>query len=404
MIGSKAETCESIACGNTIALVGIDQFVVKSCTITTHPNAYPIKTMKFSVSPVVRVSVSPKNMADLPKLVEGMKKLSKSDPCVQIITTDTEYIVAGVGELHVEICLNDLRAFMKSDIKVSEPVVPFRETITVKTSATCLSKSPNKHNRLYMTAEPLDPELTDRMASKEIGQKDDINTRSKILTSEYGWDANDSKKIWCIGPEGDEATNMLVETAKGVQYLNEIKEHVNSGFDETTCRGVLCEEPLRGVRFNLMDATLHADAIHRGGGQLIPTAKRVMYACMLTSKPTLMEPVYLVEIQVPDNYVGTIYSCLNHKRGTIISEEKSIGSLTIIKGHLPVLESFGFCSYIREQTSGQGFPQMVFSHWQNVSGDPHDVTTPCGKIVQMVRKRKGLSPSVPPLDNYLDKL
>ena len=404
MIGSKAETCDSVTCGNTVALVGIDQYVLNSCTVTTHPTAHPIKTMKFSVSPVVRVSVAPKNISELPKLVEGMKKLSKSDPCVQIIITDTEHIVAGVGELHIEICLNDLRSFMKSEIKVSDPVVPFRETITAKSSQICLAKSPNKHNRLYMTAEPLQSELVDMMTDKKITIRDDVNTRSKILVSEFGWDPNDSKKIWSMGPEGDEETNMMVDTTKGVQYLNEIRDHVNNGFQWATGRGVLCEEPMRGVRFNLIDVTLHADTIHRGGGQLIPPSRNVMYGAMLTAQPAIMEPIYLVEIQVPDTSVGTIYSCLNHKRGRVISEEKSIGNLNIIKGHLPVMESFGFCGYIREHTSGQAFPQMVFSHYEIVPGSPFDVDTPCGKIVRDVRKRKGLPETIPSLDKYLDRL
>jgi elongation factor 2 len=70
MIGNKVDTCESIDCGNTVALIGVDKYAIKSCTITNHPQAYPIKTMQFNVSPVVRVSVSPKNMADIPKLLK----------------------------------------------------------------------------------------------------------------------------------------------------------------------------------------------------------------------------------------------------------------------------------------------------------------------------------------------
>ncbi len=404
MVGNKAETCESIECGNTVALVGIDNYVIKACTITTHNDAHPIKTMKFSVSPVVRVSVSPKNMADLPKLVEGLKKLQKSDPCVQVINTDDEHIIAGVGELHIEICLNDLRDFMKTDIKVSDPIVPFRETVLLTSSQVCLAKSPNKHNRLYMTAEPLHLDLVQKMASGEITGKDDVNTRSKELVNNYGWDVNDSKKIWNFGPEGGEETNILVDVTKGASYLSEIKDHVNAGFQWSCGSGPLMEEPIRGVKFNLVDVNTHADTIHRGGGQLIPATRRVLYATMLTGKPAIMEPIYAVEIQVPDNYVGAIYSCLNHKKGKVISEEKSIGSLNIIRGYLPVTESFGFNGYIREHTSGQAFPSMTFSHWDYVDGNPLDVNTRAGKIVKEVRKRKGLSENVPPLDNYLDKL
>lgn len=405
MIGGKAETYDSIACGNTVSLVGVDQYLVKSGTITNHPQAHPIRSMKFSVSPVVRVSVSPKSASDLPKLVEGLKKLSKSDPCVLTFIDDNgDHIIAGVGELHMEICLKDLRDFMKTDIKVGEPVVPLRETVLEKSSVICLSKSPNKHNRLYVTAEPLDGELVNEMAGNNFTGKDESNSRAKLLVNKYGWDPVDAKKIWAFGPQGAEETNLFVDITKGVQYLNEIRDHVNTGFQMVGNKGVLCDEPLRGVRFNLHDVTLHADAIHRGGAQMTPTARRVMCAAQLTSKPAIMEPIYLVEIQVPDNHVGTIYSALNHKRGTVISEEKHVGNLCIVKGHLPVMESFGFNGYIREITSGQGFPSMTFSHWQIMSGDPLDPSSKVGQIVRAVRKRKGLAEEINPLDYYLDRL
>jgi elongation factor 2 len=400
MVGSKAETCESLSCGNTVALVGIDQYLLKSCTITTCSQAHPIKTMKFSVSPVVRVSVSPVNPADLPKLNEGLKKLSKSDPCVQVIITEDEMIVAGVGELHVEICLNDLRNFVKADIKVGDPVVPLRESILVTSNQVCLAKSPNKHNRLYMTACPLNDDLVDKLATKKVT----LDNLSKSLVTDYSWDATDAKKIWSLAPQDDEPSNLFVDITKGAQYLSEIKEHVLSAFQQVALKGVLCEEPVQGVRFNLNDILLHADTIHRGPGQLIPASVKALYASMLTAQPVLLEPVYLVEILVPNNYTGTIYNCLHQKRGKVISEEQTVGNINMIKGYLPVMESFNFNSYIKEQTSGQAFPQMTFHHWDKLPGDPLDPTSKAGQIVRSVRKRKGLSEDVPDLSRYLDKL
>jgi elongation factor 2 len=405
MIGGKAETCEYVSCGNTVAIIGVDQYLLKSGTITTSVNGYPIKTMKFSVSPIVQVAVSPKNASDLPKLVEGLKKLSKSDPSVQCFISESgDHIVAGVGELHVEICLNDLRDFMKTDIKVSQPIVPLRETVIGKSSQDCLSKSPNKHNRLYMTAEALDSKLIDDLIDGVVTSRDDINKRSKHLVDKYGWDVNESKKIWAFGPEGDEETNTIVDCTKGVQYMNEIRDHVRDAFKVAMTRGVLCDEPVRGVKFNINDVTLHADAIHRGGGQITPAARRCMIASMLTATPAIMEPMYLVEIQVPQTYIGTIYSCLQNKRGEVFTQEQSIGELSVVKGYLPVYNSFGFCSYLREQTSGQATAQLSFDHWRIVPGDPLDKSTLAGQMVSETRKRKGLSEEIPPLTDFLDKL
>jgi len=180
---------------------------------------------------------------------------------------------------------------------------------------------------------------------------------------------------------------------------------VVSGFMIQTGGGVLCDEPVRGVRYNICDVTLHSDAVHRGAGQIIPTAQRALSAATLTAKPAIMEPVYLVEILVPSTFVGTVYSCISHKRGTVFNEESSPDNpLCNIKAYLPVLESFGFNGFLRSQTSGQASPQMVFSHWQVMPGDPLDAATPAGKIVKETRKRKGLPESVPPLDHYIDKL
>lgn len=406
MIGDKAETVEYVPCGNTVALVGVDQYLVKSGTVTTEEKAYPLRTMKFSVSPVVRVAVEPKNASDLPKLVEAMKKLSKSDPCVQCKVEETgEHIIAGVGELHVEICLNDLRNFMKAELLVSNPVVPLRETVTDKSSIVCLAKSPNKHNRLYMVAEPLQKELIADIQSRTVNPNDDPGKYYKYLGEKYDWDSTEARKIWCFGPTGDEDVNVIVDCTKGVQYLNEIKPHVNDGFQWASRKGVLCEEPFRGVRFNLMDVVLHADAVHRGGGQIISTARHAIYASQLTAKPALMEPIYLVEIQVPERMVGTVYSCVNHRRGTIVSEEKNPATpMCNIKAYLPVLESFGFNEYLRSQTAGQAFPQCVFDHWEIMNGDPLNPASKPAQLVKDIRKRKGLDENIPSLDQYLDKL
>ena len=162
MMGRKTEFVPDVPCGNTCALVGVDEYLVKTGTITTHPDAHIIKTMKYSVSPVVRVAVKPKNQAELPKLVAGMKRLAKSDPLVLCINDEEtgENIIAGSGELHVEICINDLiNEFAQIEIIQSDPVVSYRETVKSKSSQTALSKSQNNQNRLFCTAEPMTEEL-----------------------------------------------------------------------------------------------------------------------------------------------------------------------------------------------------------------------------------------------------
>jgi len=406
MMGRRTEPVDSVPCGNTCALVGIDQFLSKTGTIVSQEDSHPLVTMKFSVSPVVRVAVEPKNPGDLPKLVEGLKRLSKSDPVVLCTIEESgEHIVAGAGELHLEICIKDLQEeYMGgAPIVVSEPVVSFRETVTEESSILALSKSPNKHNRLYVKAAPLG-EVADAIENGDIKSKDDPKVRARKLAEEYGWDVTEARKIWSFGPNTSGA-NVLVDVTKGVQYLNEIKDSVVAALQWVTKEGVLTQENMRGVRFNIHDVVLHADAIHRGGGQIIPTARRVFYASELTAQPRLMEPMFLVEIQCPQAVVGGIYSVMNKRRGQIIEEVQRIGTpLTNVKAYLPVMESFGFTADLRSNTGGQAFPQCVFDHWKVMPGNPTEPGNKANEITLATRKRKALGEEIPPLDRFLDKL
>jgi len=408
MMAGRTESVDDVPCGNTVGIVGVDQFILKTGTITDSEVAHNIKVMKYSVSPVVQMSVRPKNAADLPKLVEGLKRLSKSDPIVQCFSSESgEHIVAGAGELHLEICLNDLENdFMKgTPIIKGDPVVSFRETVQAESDRMCLSKSPNKHNRLYMRCEPMGEELCLAIDNGVVTSTQDSKLRGRQLADDFGWDVNFARKIWCFGPDTS-GPNIFVDSTVAVQYLSEIKDHVVSAFQWATKEGCLAEEPMRGIKYCLYDVTMHADAIHRGAGQIMPTARRCMYASMLTAKPTLMEPVFLVNITAPEGALGGIYSCLNKKRGHVFAEDQRPGTpIYNLNAYLPVLESFGFVADLRAATSGQAFPQCVFDHWQTMAGDALDPADKLGDLIQSIRKRKNCNTvEVPALDKYYDKL
>jgi len=209
-------------------------------------------------------------------------------------------------------------------LKISDPVVGYRETVKAESSMVALSKSQNKHNRLYVKALPIEEELTKAIENGQVSSRDDFKARARVLADEYGWDVTDARKIWCFGPDTT-GPNLLVDVTKGVQYLNEIKDSCVAAFQWATREGVCAEENMRGVRFNVLDVTvcaiprdltvnlsdsydlqLHTDAIHRGGGQIIPTCRRVCYAACLLATPGIQEPVYL------GNAVLTINSCFSH--------------------------------------------------------------------------------------------
>merc|ERR1712093_160161 len=217
MMGRSVEQIADVPCGNTVALVGVDQYILKSGTITDIEDAHIIADMKYSVSPVVKVAVKAKDGKDLPKLVEGLKKLSKSDPLVVCTTEESgEHVIAGCGELHVEICLKDLREeYAQCEFTIGDPVVSYRETVTTESSQTCLAKSPNKHNRIYLVAEPMEDELAKAIEDGPAGPKADVKERTKLLKEKYDWRAEEASKIWAWGPE-TEGANLVVDKTVGV--------------------------------------------------------------------------------------------------------------------------------------------------------------------------------------------
>merc|ERR1711904_529437 len=293
---------------------------------------------------------------------------------------------------------------MGTEVKISDPVVSYRETVQAKSSITCLAKSANKHNRLFLEAEPMSAELCDAIEDGQVNPQMDSKLLGRQLADDFGWDVTEARKIWAFGPDQN-GPNTYVDTTKGVNYLLEIKESVIAGFNWAAGAGPLCEEQLRGCRFNLMDVVLHADAIHRGMGQIMPTSRRVCFASMLCADPSILEPVYLCNISVPQEAMGNVYGVLTRRRGHVFNEEQRPGTpqMTLL-AYLPVMESFGFTADLRSHTGGKAFPQCSFDHWEQMTGSPYDEGSKTKETVVAVRKRKGLADGVPELNKYLDKL
>merc|ERR1712032_1322699 len=172
-----------------------------------------------------------------------------------------------------------------------------------------LAKSANKHNRLFVEAESLSSELCLAIDNGDIYAGAEAKSQGRKLADEFGWDVSEARKIWAFGPEGT-GPNLFVDTTKGVNYLLEIKESVVGGFAWASQNGPL------------MDVVLHADAIHRGMGQIMPTSRRVCFSSILTAEPGLLEPVYLCNISVPQDAMGNVYGVLTQRRGHVFSEEQ----------------------------------------------------------------------------------
>jgi len=422
MMGSERESLPSCPCGSMVGLVGIDKYL-KSGTITTDPGAAPFKCLKFSVSAVVQKAVEPKKMSDIAKFRKGLEFIEKTDPLLQVRhNEDTgEWILAGAGELHLQIVLSDLRAYLGSIAVIEkEPVVSYCEGISGETGdfkrltgntnypEVCVAKSKNKHNRLYASAEPLGEKLINALEDSTVNERQDVKERNRSLVKDFGWDKHSAGRIWSLGMEPDAKANVLVNFTSGVSYMNEVKAHVSAGFHQATSRGVICREPVRGMRVNVHDAKLHSDAIHRGPGQIVPCIEKAIRACQIASGPKLMEPVFRCEIDVPKENVQGVFDAVNSRRGETFdicyNEEDKYSLRQKLNAYLPVAESFGFTALLRGKTAGKAFLQMSFDHWQDVKGNPLEEGTPANRIAMDIRKRKGLPSELPKFEDYYDRI
>ncbi|KAM0681803.1 translation elongation factor 2 [Glugoides intestinalis] len=386
--------------GNIVGIVGVEGFLKKTGTITTLKHCYNIKTMKFSVSPVVKVAVSPKKSSDLNHFKEGLEKLAKSDPLCVIEYSDLgQATIACAGELHLEIILGDLKNFYaKCDFNVEIPQVKYYEGFSGATEKAKMRKSANKHNRVYMTCQTLDDDVVDNIPSLMAKDSKEIAAKFReVLDMDNAW----IKSIMYFGPEAD-PLNILVDETKGIQYMMEVKEHIFEGFKLATKEGPLIGECIKGCRFNLTDLSLHADSIHRGANQMIRPVEDLVRGLLLASEPILYEPIFTCNVSVPTEYASACETVLKNKRG-YIEHWKTENDVTLITGFIPVNESFGINKRLKEAAKGKPSFSLVFSHYAKCPGSLDKETSPMAVIVDQVRKYKKITSKLDE-NEYFDDL
>ncbi|KAF2310524.1 hypothetical protein GH714_013541 [Hevea brasiliensis] len=229
--------------------------------------------------------------------------------------------------------------------------------------------------------EPLNPKPLEKGLAEDIENgvvSIDWNRKAlgDFFKTKYDWDLLAARSIWAFGPD-KQGPNILLddtlptEVDKGL--LGAVKDSIVQGFQWGAREGPLCDEPIRNVKFKIVDARIAPEPLHRGSGQIIPTARRVAYSAFLMATPRLMEPVYYVEIQTPIDCLSAIYTVLSRRRGHVTADVPQPGTPAyIVKAFLPVIESFGFETDLRYHTQGQAFCLSVFDHWAIVPGDPLD--------------------------------
>ena len=352
-------------------------------------------------------------------MLDGLRKVNKCFPLVSTRVEESgEHTLLGTGELYLDCVMHDLRElYAEMEIKISDPVVKFCETVVETSAVQCFADTPNKHNRLTLIAEPLEDGIAEDLERGLIDIHLPPRALARIFQERYGWDALAARSVWAFGPD-DHGPNVLVDDTlpddvDKVQ-LYTVREYIKQGFQWATREGPLCDEPMRGVKIRLCHARIATEPIYRGGGQLIPTARRATYAAFLLATPRLMEPVYAAEIQTPPECVGTIYTLLARRRGHVTSDAPKAGTpLSTMRALIPVIDANGFETDLRVATQGQAFVLQTFHHWAVVPGDPSDTTIPLRPLepapplglardfVLKMRRRKGLGDTVA-VSTYLE--
>lgn len=404
-----------VPAGNWVLIEGIDQPIVKTSTIIQveyDEDVYIFRPLKFNTKSVVKLAVEPINPSELPKMLDGLRKVNKSYPLLTTRVEESgEHVMLGTGELYMDCVMHDMRkVFSEIDIKVADPVVSFCETVVETSSLKCFAETPNKKNKLTMIAEPLEKGLAEDIENEVVQIGWNRKRLGEFFQTKYDWDLLAARSIWAFGPDTTGPNVLLDDTLPSEvdkQLLGTVRESLVQGFQWATREGPLCEEPIRNVKFKMLDAVIANEPLYRGGGQIIPTARRCAYSAFLMATPRLMEPYYFVEVTAPADCVSSVYTVLAKRRGHVTTDAPIPGSpLYTIKAYIPVIDSFGFETDLRTHTQGQAFCLAVFSHWQIVPGDPLDksiVIRPlelqpaphlAREFMIKTRRRKGLSEDV----------
>lgn len=389
-MGNQREQIGSLGAGNIPALMGLTESRAGN-TLSSVKGIKVFEGVSYISEPVVQVAVEPKHPKDLPKLVEVLKQLTIEDPnlVVKIDEESGETIVAGMGVLHLDVATHRIQD-AKVDIVTSEPLINYRETVRGSCEA-IMSKSPNRHNKIFMRVEPLEPAIGDMLRSGQISEMKDKKEVADLLKAQ-GWDTDTVKRVMKLDARG----NVLINGTKGVQFVQESTDSINSGFDEVMREGPMCREQMRDCKFTFTHFVPHEDTAHRGLSQLGPASRRACMGSLLTAGTSLLEPILAIEVRVPTELVGSVATVLSGKRGRVIDMSQK-GAISIVTGEIPAAETFTLSEEMRGQTAGKAMWNSHFKMWAEVP------KSRLAAAAADIRKRKGLAQDPPVASDFIDK-
>lgn len=385
-IALKRIPIEIIPAGNVVGLVGLAEASVGETICDPNFVIDSFEAIKHIFEPVVTKAIEPKSPQDLPKLIDILKTLSKEDTTLKVkINPETgETLVSGLGELHLDAKVERKIKEKGIEIIASPPIIVYRETILGKSSI-IEGKSPNKHNKFYISVEPVSPKIFKAMMENVIKDGEikgkNLELRNKLM--ELGMEKQDAKNVLLIHNHC-----MFLDMTKGIQYLNEAIEMIKDAFIEITESGSLAKEPCSALIVKLQDVELHEDAVHRGPAQVMPAVRDAIKQGMLEANATLLEPKQILRIDTPQDYIGNVTAEVNNRRGEILNVEQEEYS-AVITVKLPVAEMFGFEGSLKSATAGKGFQSLMDVVFEKLPNELRE------EVIKKIRERKGLPKEIP---------
>ena len=385
MVGGDRITVPKVVAGNIAAITGI-RSAAAGVTLSRDKDFTPFEAIRHYSDPVVTVAVEPKSMKDLPKFIDALRSLAKSDASLKVTTNQEtgEALLAGMGELHLEITVYRIEEEQNIKVSVSQPIVVYREGLQGSNRGRPFEgKSPNRHNRFFFEVEPLTPEVVAALRAGEFKEGTVRPNDAKEVGNKFGtlgMDKDLMRKIYAIN-----GTNVLVNDTKGIQGLHETRELIIEAFNEVCVKGPIADEPVQGMFVRLTDAKLHEDAIHRGPAQTIPAVRNGLKGAMMRAKTIILEPMQKAFVSVPNDWLGQVTREVTNRRG-IIEDMPSEGEVTTVVGVLPIAETFGFSNDIRAASQGRAVWNTENLGFEMLPPQLFD------KVVAQIRTRKGLKP------------
>lgn len=388
--GPERVNTDAVPAGNIVYIAGAKGAIAGETICSPEDKIKEFEGLEHISEPVVTVAVEAKNTKDLPKLIEVLRQVAKEDPTIKVdINEETgEHLVSGMGELHLEVI--GYRIQEKGvEIQTSEPIVVYRETVSAL-SPEVEGKSPNKHNRFYITVEPLEDDLFKALQEGDLKEGRVKGKEAANDFMEYGLDKEEARRVWSVHNR-----SLFINMTRGIQYLDEVKELLLEGFESALEDGLLANEIAMGLKLKLHDAKLHEDAVHRGPAQVLPAIRKAIYAAIMSADPALLEPMQKVFISTPQDYMGACTREIQNRRGQIVDMSQDTGDMATIESKVPVAEMFGFAGDIRSAAEGRCLWSTEMAGFERL---PREMQK---QIVKEIRQRKGLSDEPYGPEHYL---